>query len=327
MTNNITLYRERVFGKDGRAYLMGIAIIWIFFFHFYCWFNGTKPWWLYFLSEGQTGVDIFLFLSAYGLEASLSKNNWISFYLNRIKRIIPVYFLFLFTLFGLFYNHVPFKSVFIQCFGQLTGYSLFQAPEFFSTSFEFDWFTPALIVLYIFFPFISNGLNHLSKQKIKWEILTLLLLVIISLFDLRSIQLPIKYLIYRLPIFMLGTLTYIHLKNEKINRLLILYAVFFICGAFSNQHWFIMSSSIPIFLAVYAMIQGKRPFLESISKLGRHSYEIYLAHIFPVTNFLKLIVFENIYIHILVTIAWTIIIATLYSIFQAYSSKVINSLY
>ena len=324
MANNIATYEERVFGKEGRSYLMGIAILWIIFFHFYCWFNGTKPWWLYFLSEGQTGVDIFLFLSAYGLEASLSKNNWKRFYLNRAKRILPVYFLFLLTVFGIFQNHIPFRSIIIQCIGQLTGFSLFQSEDFFSTNFEFDWFSPALIMLYLLYPFISNGLSHLSKQEIKWEIITLLLLVFISLYDLRSIQLPIKHLIYRLPIFMLGAITCIHIKNENINRLLILYAVFFICGAFSNQHWFIMSSSIPIFLTTYAMIEGRRPLFKAISELGHHSYEIYLAHIFPVTNFLKLMVFENIYIYILVTIVWTIIIATLYSLFQKYSNKILT---
>lgn len=312
MANNIiAFFKERVFSKESRLYLMGIAILWIFFFHFYCWFNGTKPWWLLFFSEGQTGVDIFLFLSAYGLEASIHKNNWKKFYINRMKRIFPVYFLFLFT-FYIIQNHVPFRKILIQCIGQLTGFSLFQTPLFFSCQFEFDWFTPALILLYISYPFISCGLNYLTKGSMWCEIFILVLLCIIGVIGFSVVYIPVKFLLYRLPIFMLGTVTYIHLKNLKVNRLFILYAIFFICGFLSNNDCFLESASIPIFITVYAFIQGARPFRRFISMLGRYSYEIYLAHIFPVTYFLKLVLIDNIFVYIIVTIVWTIFITTLY---------------
>lgn len=329
MDNNcidIVSCRERVFGKEERFYLMGIAILSIVFLHFYCWFKGTRPWWIYFFSEGQTGVDLLLFLSAYGLEASIRKNGWRKFYINRIKRILPVYFLFLVTLFSIFEHDIPFVRIIIQSIGQLTGFSLFQKDEFFSTNFEFDWFTPALIIVYFWYPLISTGINRIIKKALGYEILLLFFLIFISLLDLRVVHLPIKFLLYRIPIIILGAITYIHLKEEDVNRLLIMYIIFFISGLYSNQHWFLVSSTIPIFLTVYSMIPGKRPFHNILSLLGHHSYEIYLAHIFPVTNFLMFMVFDNIYVHIIVTILWTIVVATMYSLFHKYSMTVINNI-
>ena len=322
---NIVSCRERVFGKEERFYLMGIAILSIVFLHFYCWFKGTRPWWIYFFSEGQIGVDLLLFLSAFGLEASIRKNGWRIFYINRMKRILPVYFLFLITLFSIFQHDVPLVRIFVQAIGQLTGFSLLKKDDFFSTNFEFDWFTPALIIVYFWYPLISNGINRLLKKAIGYEILLLFFLIFLSLLDLKVIHLPISSLLYRIPIIILGAITYIHLKKEEINRLFVMYIIFFISGIYSNQHWFLASSTIPIFLVVYSMLRGKRPFHNTISLIGRHSYEIYLAHIFPVTNFLMSMVFDNIYLHILVTILWTVVVATIYSIFQKYSMMVINN--
>lgn len=317
-------YIDRVFGKKERSYLMGIAILSIFFLHFYCWYKGTRPWWIYFFSEGQIGVDIFIFLSTFGLEASIRKNGWIKFYINRARRILPVYFLFLLTLFAIFQNDISIYQIFIQSIGQLTGYSLFQNPDFFSTHFEFDWFTPALITIYILYPFISKGLNLLAKISIYIEISFFFVIVIVSLLDLRFIHLPIKFLLYRLPIIMMGAITYIHIEKGEANRLLIMYILFFLSGLYSNQHWFLTSSLVPIALTIYAMIEGRRPFCRFLSLLGRHSYEIYLAHIFPVTNFLMLKIFDNFIVYIVVTCIWTIIVTTIYSRFQYYFNKIID---
>lgn len=322
--NFIEDYRNRVFNQGNRTYLMGIAILWIVLLHFYCWFQGKLPWWVYFFSEGQIGVDIFLFLSAYGLEASFKKNSLSNFYKNRAKRILPVYFVFLISIFGIFMNEVPICDILKQCIAQLTGISLFQKPKFFSTHFEFDWFTPALIIFYLLYPAISYILNLLTKKSVWVEILLLFFLFIVSIFALRGIQLPIKFFLYRLPIFTLGTATYIHMKNNQTNRLLILYTITILGGLLSDQHWFLTSSIVPSLLLVYSMIEGQRPLKKIICLIGRHSYEVYLAHIFPVTNFFMLYVFDDIYLFIVVTILWTIVWATVFSFIQKYSNQAIN---
>ena len=320
MINNpdhyISICKENVFGKNGRFYLMGIAMTWIFIFHFYCWYQGTRPWWIYFFSEGQTGVDIFLFLSAYGLEASYRKNSCWRFCKNRIIRILPSCSLFLFILFVFFQNDIPLIRVALQCLGQLTGLSLFQDKSFFSTDFSFDWYTPAIIILYAFYPFISYILNTITKKRIAIELVFLILLILFSILSLRITHLPVRWLLYRIPIIVLGGVSYIHLKDNNLNRLLYLYIVAFIGGWLSNQHWILSSLIVPVFLTVFSMLRIHYPFYNFFCVIGRHSYEIYLAHIFPVTNFLKLYVFENFYIYILITVLWTIVITTIFCIFQ-----------
>lgn len=316
--------RERVLGKENRLYLMGIAITWIFFYHFYCWYIGTRPWWIYFFSEGQTGVDIFLFISAYGLEASFRRKSWILFYKSRAKRILPVYLLFLFLIYA-FIQESSVTKIVIQCIAQLTGGALFVKPDFFSTNFVFDWFTPALILFYLLFPIISYCLNYIAKQSSIIEITTLIILIIISYIALRNIHLPIKALMYRLPIIMLGCCTYIHLERHNYTRLLSLYIVAFIGGLLSNQHWFLTSTSIPILLTVYSLIGDFQPLRYFFCLLGRHSYEIYLAHIIPVTNFLMLYPIANIYLYILVTTIFTVVVATIFSLFHKYANILLNS--
>ncbi|MBQ9204622.1 MAG: acyltransferase [Prevotella sp.] len=320
-TDYIATCRERVFGKNDRFYVMGIAILWIFVFHFYCWYKATRPWWIYFFSEGQIGVDIFLFLSAYGLEASFRKNSWQRFYKNRFVRIIPVNILFLLTVFGIFFPNVPLQSIATQCAAQLSGLSLFQEPGFFSSHFTFDWFSPALILFYVFFPLFSIVANKLSQKALYKEVLFLVALILLSLLFLRFVHLPIRQLLYRLPILALGVASYVHLASGNANRLLVLYAVFLLGGLLSNQHWVQTSACAPALLTLFALIQGHRPLYRFMCLLGRHSYEIYLAHIFPVTNWLMLHVYDNIYVYIAVTILWTIAVATIYSTFQHYIAK------
>lgn len=307
-------YRNRVFGKENRFYLMGLSIIWIVLMHFYSWFQGKLPWWIYFFNEGQTGVDILFFLSAYGLEASLRKNSWSSFYRNRIKRIIPVYMLFLIFLFSLFYNNIRLEDILRQCFAQLTGLSLFKEDSYFSTNFLFDWFTPALIIYYLLFPFISYGLNMLLHKYSSVEIPLFISIIIFCIFAIRFVHFPIIALIYRIPIIYLGAVTYIHIKNKNINRIFLLYIISFIGGLLSNKVYFLTSVIMPSFLFVFSLVQIKYPFFKTISYIGHHSYEIYLAHLFPVTNFFMQYIFKDIFVYILVTIVWTIFFATLFSI-------------
>ena len=69
-----------------RSELMGWSILWIMMLHFT--FNQIKP--LGFIAQyGFAGVDIFLFVSGFGLFYSLNKDhNLVSFYRKRLLRIL-----------------------------------------------------------------------------------------------------------------------------------------------------------------------------------------------------------------------------------------------
>lgn len=176
---------HRIFGKEHRFYLMGISIIWIVLFHIYLYYISVVeayPWWISIFCEGYLGVDIFFFLSAYGLSVSIEKNSVARFYKNRAMRIIPANILFLITLFTIFQRECPLDRILIQGICQLTGISLFKYPEFFSTGFSFDWFTPAIILTYIFFP-----VAFFIPMKLIDNVVVLIIITVISTAFLTSL--------------------------------------------------------------------------------------------------------------------------------------------
>ena len=74
-----------------RSFLMGISIIMIMFFH-NLWVRDVI--WLMPLNFfGDFGVDVFLFLSGFGIVYSLRKNNLKTFFKNRFVRIINISFI------------------------------------------------------------------------------------------------------------------------------------------------------------------------------------------------------------------------------------------
>ena len=96
--NTINVFGKRTFA-DGfkllskyRSVLMGLAMLWVMYFHTPVIFSEHNQW--LFHRIGFYGVDIFLFLSAFGLYYSLSKhkNIW-QFYKARFIRIFPAFFI------------------------------------------------------------------------------------------------------------------------------------------------------------------------------------------------------------------------------------------
>lgn len=70
-----------------RSELMGAAIIAVILYHLYCWVPGTPL--LRVFKWGFIGVDVFMFVSAFGLCFSYERNPLSVFYFNRTKRIFP----------------------------------------------------------------------------------------------------------------------------------------------------------------------------------------------------------------------------------------------
>ena len=92
--HKMTLNECRNVISKSRNEIMGISILWImlhhvFFFNLWNFELFTFP-----IMIGSWGVDIFLFLSSFGLYHSFSSNNHLlRFYKRRINRILPVFLL------------------------------------------------------------------------------------------------------------------------------------------------------------------------------------------------------------------------------------------
>ena len=259
---------ERLLSKDNRAYLMGLSILWIVVFH-YCFYGNLLPIRFFNLlfSRGYVGVDIFLFLSAYGLCFSIEGNGIKRFYLNRLKRLFPMYILFVAVAVYFFHQHYSDPAVKLAIF-QCTGLASFRMVDF-------EWFIPALIVLYAVFPLFYKGVQWLYEHG-KWVITLLLLAVALVVPVISKVVFPI--FAYRFPIFILGIVAFLALQNDDRKYLL---AVFVFCAAFAIiaklSEGLMLSLLVPIVLWGLGEIDIKFPLEKPISFIGKHSLEIYLA--------------------------------------------------
>ena len=327
-SNYIAQCENRVFGKKDRLYLMGFAMLWIALFHISYWLEDSKvnaaPFWIKMFAEGQLGVDIFFFLSAYGLEASIERNSVMRFYCNRAKRLFPLYFLFLFILFFTVARDTSVERAFLQGFFQITGISLIKYAHFFSTGFCFDWFTPAIIAIYIFFPVISRVVRYAERKGLMAEIFLLAFVVAAGHWIHMNKHFPLALLAYRLPIIVLGVMTYRHLHNGYLQRVLSLYILGAAFAFLCHEKAIILSLMIPSLLTVFSMTRFELPFRNAVSLIGRYSYEVYLGHIFLVAFFIPSGYVTSVWLLSVITIIGTLAISSFFAVFQESFYRVLN---
>ncbi len=134
--------------KKYRTELMGIAIIWILFFH--------TSWIIFeplntFIHKGYGGVDVFLFLSGFGIWHSLKKGNVLQFYLRRIRKIYPSYLIVLIV----FFLHRYFYSGEVYTPADLLSsflHNLFLTAFFTWPKILFNWYIFLIMYLYLLSP-------------------------------------------------------------------------------------------------------------------------------------------------------------------------------
>lgn len=210
---------------------MGLASLWIILYHSDIAFTQTDgggiAHFFYILdyniylikSLGQTGVDIFLFLSAVGLFFSLSKDeDLLSFYKKRIGRIIPTYLLL-----GFIYELLTFASLKESLFSLLgINFILFGKRRY--------WYVFLALFTYAVYPFLYK----LEKKKGRWIYFVFIGLSILCN-GLLSFFFPalfnnIEIALRRLPIFLLGCYFAKEIKDRKEYSAFLL--VFIVFGLF-----------------------------------------------------------------------------------------------
>lgn len=123
-----------------RGELMGFATLWVLCFHF----SGDIGVSMldYFSCIGYGGVDIFLFLSGFGLTIGFKNRPALQFYKKRFLRVFPTY-LVLIVIWYAFRPSLSIKDALIAS----TGIG------FYIRGFHFwDWYLPFLYLLYLLFP-------------------------------------------------------------------------------------------------------------------------------------------------------------------------------
>lgn len=242
------------------------------------------------LGEGFIGVDIFIFCSGFGLVTSWRKSDsFIEFYKKRIKKILPT-FLIITTIALLFCTYLgtvdyDFKDwlLILTSLGYWIGTDTF-----------FEWYTPAILMLYFIFPFLYLAIDNKkgeSQQKKRAPICIFNGIlwggVIISTLASSYLHPYHYWLIARIPIFMLGIFVGANIEtNIPFGFLVrmcvagILMKLYVIMGMSDSNNLNILGSSLitPQLIVGVLFLFKRMPLTSVLTLPGKCSYELFLIH-------------------------------------------------
>lgn len=172
---------------------------------------------------GFCGVDIFFFLSGFGLYYALKKEKLITYYWNRLRRIlIP-----------------PAIYIAIRCFldGWTVKYgvlSLFGFYFYTEDIYTFLWFIPAIITMYVWFP-LYNAIFEKVRNKFYFIAEFMIIWLIFSVFVKDIMREDLFGFTNRIPIFVIGAFlgwTNEHMRNTISCSYKVLMGFVFVLGVF-----------------------------------------------------------------------------------------------
>lgn len=257
--------------SKNRTGLMGWAMIIIILLH-QGWFMGF-PFWV-FHGMGHYGVDLFMFLSGFGLWYSLEKNSTSQFYRNRFVRMLPAC-----VVAGVAKTLVKTLLLGLPLAGMIAGVVSFDL-----------WFIQAIVVLYALSP-----LFYKLIVKYKWWTFGICYIICFGMLFLDLEMFPYLLTISRVPAFLLGMFVACGLwkgnaKTLCLSFMMLIAAVVFnliYCHHVDFRNYtfdyMILCFGLPAFCVLLTymnkMIKAVK-LNEVVEWIGRYSLELYLCHEF-----------------------------------------------
>ena len=210
-----------------RSALMGFSMIMVFLFHARSEKLGFMPTglWGAVCKNGNLGVDIFLFLSAFGLCYSLKKNTIKRFYYNRFKRIIPTWWVVLFFIHitGIFVGSKFADGSFVYPHSAVDMFYWYTGLGYFFNTCSYEWFIPTLLLFYLLTPVVYR----LPRNQVL--LLILLSISLVLLYKGSGVLPYISLSVTRIPVFLFGVLFFKDIEENGYYRFLITCIGLFIC--------------------------------------------------------------------------------------------------
>jgi len=225
-----------------RTLLMGLAILWVMFFHIQL--NDfpiqtdalaaqieslSIPLLLLFgiKMAGPMGVDIFIFVSGFGIYYSLSKDSSLkAFYKKRVFRILP-YYIPIVLIYSLYLYSKDIWSIDIVIRNVLT-INYWSGIYF---KYIFDWYIPAILVVYAVSPLLYK-LFKINKNITSLSLIVIFYILSYLIIDTDYIHLGL--ITTRIPVYIAGFWIADYVQNRDNTRLsapyVILSLVTFIIG-------------------------------------------------------------------------------------------------
>lgn len=256
-----------------RSAIMGVATIMVMLVHQYAVHSSEILG--FFSHTGHWGVDIFLFVSGFGITHSLLKNSAKTFYVNRVKKMLPICLVI--GLFGLVMSIVHHEVDWMNLIPRLLCFD--------------NWYVYTITIYYLFSPLIVKNM-----QRNVWR-LPMVVLVLSCVFNVFNLGQPFAdsthFLVNKLPwaverffIYVLGIFFYLKtpkymlawaLGGASLYILMILhqYRVLTLpCG------YQILAFSIPcVCLVIASVCKYSQRLTNLLSFFGKHSLSIFLVHL------------------------------------------------
>ena len=302
-----------------RLALFGLAVIWIFFRHTFYYNHILYPFLNPIVQIGDCGVDIFMFLSGFGLYFSYGKcKSKLEFYRKRVLRILPTV-VFLLAIFAIFKDVVQGKNPTTIIHPRYWIFSVYAN----------YWFIGAILLFYTLFPFIYACVKKNTK-------LFIILSVLLSLVGISCIHFfrvgPFGQLVVyfaRFPIFVLGVVFAHHQKLLSYKKTLVLSCLFsiplliFLPKDYQRMMYFPLALFVSVILPQFFHL-APSVIIDILSRIGKMSLEFYLIHVFlfglGIIDYLSSKLCVNAYVSIFLSFIIVLVCSYLSSVFV---SKVI----
>lgn len=191
-----------------RSELMGVAILWVMFFH--AWdLNMGHPLLEFIRAAGFGGVDIFILLSAMGLVMSLSKKeqDYTAFMARRARRILPAYYtvmvpytLFLILTQDVFWSALIWNATLLYYWMRSAG--------------AFNWYVAGAMTFYAVTPFCFRKWRAAKNREALTAAGVIAGLLVCQLL-MQEGYWYVTDVFYRIPVFFLGLLLGFYVTEDK----------------------------------------------------------------------------------------------------------------
>ena len=300
--------------KHDRPYLMGLSILAVVLFHLVSFTNTYRGTSITVFLNGYLGVDVFFVLSTFGLCFSFEKNSIATFYKHRIKRLFPLYLLFLLIVYFAFDPYSPlWKIILFQC----SGLSVIKALHT-----DVEWYTPSIICVYLLFPILYYCGKRLQHYNVWWHIVIVNAVAVLGHLLAPYISFGSNFVI-RFPIIVSGVIIYFLYKNNRSKDVLIYISMLLLETIVLNEsHFLSMLVLLLVWLFKYIDL---RPLYKYISYIGKYSFELYLAQTLSTFYYMRVSPIENNWLMVLSAVILTIPVFFLFVAIYKYSNKLIKS--
>ncbi len=274
-------------------------------------------------------VFLFMVISAFGMcigyydEMLQNKINISSFYMKRVKKILP--FFGLMVLIDLLSS--PSVESFYEAFANLTLMFGFLPDAGNISVIGVGWFLGLIFVFYLCFPFFCFLIENKRRAWFSFGISIVLNYVCANYFHVDR-----QNIAFSACFFMAGGLIYLYRDRiAKLNRWIILGIVIVsILLYYKMKMNIVVGLGVSMALLIYAIVSDKSVLRNRITKfIGSISFEIYLAHmaIFRIVEMLKLnTVFGNGWLQYVITVCMVLGGTIIFAIAVQFIFKVINNI-